>query len=300
MSNEIKSRRFAFQGSNSYKDNPNSVFTLGVYNLFTESGTNCLLATDPYCLYAQFALCKKNSLAMPSGQYDAIEGKRYQHSIALVSHCASIKESLPILIEGYSKRFIRSPEGIDEVLRSRVSNDSEQLMYIIMLDHVVYDCWITQVIYHTTEEQFLKLYSFDSDQTNALLNRVRIADMKSALVKRNEFHLRHRELVKNIESTLNVYKARSLEHLLQPIFEKCKRTLLQFQEILGEAPFISVEDASPTYLELKISSYVLCILNLKDTVPLRVFVERHCQQLVKHSKLTLIKLQQSNLSTSSA
>ena len=99
-------------------------------------------------------------------------------------------------------------------------DDPEQLMYITMLDHVVYDCWITQVIYHTTEEQFLTLYSYNSKDRNIFLNRLATSSMKSALVKRNEFHLRHKELVKNIKSPLNVYKARSLEQLLRPIFEK--------------------------------------------------------------------------------
>lgn len=295
MRDEIRSRKYAFQGPNAKQQTPNNVFTLGVYNVFTDSNTSCALATDPICLYAQFALSKKNSLSLPKAS-SLYEEKGYQHSIGLISHDASSRETLPILIEGYSERSIRSSEGIDEVLRSRVSDDPEQLMYITMLDHVVYDCWITQVIYHTTEEQFLTLYSYNSRDRNICLNRLATSSMKSALVKRNEFHLRHKELVKNIESPLNVYKARSLEQLLRPIFEKCMRTLLQFQEILGEKPFFSTTDGSPTYLELKIASYVLCILNLDDSVPLKAFVEKQCPHLVKLSRATLVGLEQANSS----
>lgn len=292
MSKEIMSRKFAFQGPNAVQQTPNSTFTLGVYNVFTDPETNCVLATDPSCLYAEFALCKK-SLGLPEANYSS-DIKGYQHTIGLLSHQASARETLPILIEGFNERHIRSSEGIDEVLRSRVLDDPEQLMYITMLDHVVYDCWITQVIYHTTEDQFLRLYSYGSEERSGVLNRLAISGMKSALVKRNEFHLRHKELVRNIESPLNVYKARSLDQLLQPIFKKCKETLLQFQEILGEKPFVSTGDGTPTYLELKVASYVLCISNLDDSVPLKAFLEEQCPHLLTLSRATLSQLQQAN------
>ncbi|QLQ80908.1 hypothetical protein HG537_0E02630 [Torulaspora globosa] len=285
MDDEISRRKFAFQGSNARQDTPNNTFMLGVYNVFTETESNCLFATDPLCLYAQFALCRKNGLGLPNRSN--CEGRGYTHTIALLSHTASAKESLPILIEGFSKRNIRSAEGIDEILRARVSHDAEQLMYITMLDRVVYDCWIAQVLYHTTEQQFLNLYSHDPENTSALLGHLAIGNMKLALVKRNEFHLRHKELVKNIESPLNVYKARSLNHLLDPIFEKCKKTLLQFQDMMSGAS----NDESPTYLELKIASYILCILNLDETTTLRVFVENQCQELTNQARLTVQRLQ---------
>lgn len=289
MSGEINRRKIAFQGTNARQETPSNTFMLGVYNVFTDPESQCLLATDPLCLYAQFALCKKNSLRLPNGS--ANEGKGYSHSVALLSHTASARGTLPILVEGFSKRGIRSAEGIDEVLRTRVAHDAEQLMYITMLDRVVYDCWITQVIYHTTEDQFLELYSQGSVNHGALLSRLTIGNMKSALVKRNEFHLRHKELVKNLESPLNVYKARSLDHLLKPIFDKCKKTLLQFQEIMTNPPSGSTNDASPTYLELKIASYIFCILNLDESVPLRVFVETKCHRLTNQVKPSLQKLQ---------
>lgn len=293
MNNEFNRRKLPFQGPNSYQDNANSTFTLGVYNYFHESKTNALLSTDPWCLYAQFALCKKNLLGLPcseSSKETTIENRRHQHCLGLVSPSATRNETLPILIEGYSNRFIRSTEGINEILRSRVSEDPEQFMYIIMLDNVIYDCWITQIIYHTSEQEFLKLYSFNSEQENALLNHLSITNMKFALLKRNHFHLRHKEITKNIESTFNAYKSNSLDHLLQPIFEKCKKTLIQFQDMLGDKPFISADDAAPTYLELKIASYILCVLNLSEAVPLRTFVEENCKQLMRKSELTLAKL----------
>lgn len=293
MNNEFNRRKLPFQGLNSYQDNANSTFTLGVYNYFHEPKTNAFLSTDPWCLYAQFALCKKNSLGLPcfeNPKDTTIEKRKHQHSLGLVSSSAAPKETLPILIEGYNNRYIRSTEGINEILRSRVSEDPEQLMYIIMLDNVIYDCWITQIIYHTSQQEFLKLYSFNSEQENALLNHLSITNMKFALLKRNNFHLRHKEITKNIESTFNVYKSNSLDDLLQPIFEKCKKTLLQFQKMLGDQPFISTDDTAPTYLELKVASYILCVLNLSETVPLKTFVEENCKELMRHSELTLAKL----------
>lgn len=290
MTAEISRRKFAFQGSKAIQESLDNTFMLGVYNVFVEPDSECLLATDPLCLYAQFALCKKNSLGLPDGSSSEVRG--FTHTVALLSHSASSKDTLPILVEGFMKRGIRSSEGIDEVLRTRVSHDAEQLMYITMLDHVVYDCWIIQVIYHTTEEHFLRLYSHESQDISILVGHLASNNMKLALVKRNEFHLRHKEVVKNLESPLNVYKARSLDLLLKPIFEKCKKTLLQFQEIAAPTSSKLSNESCPTYLDLKIASYILCILNLDESVPLRTFVEAECQGLIEAAKLTLHRLQE--------
>lgn len=285
LHSEISTRKFPFLGSK--QDNINKTFTLGVYNVFSEPETKTIMATDPWCMYAQFALCKKNTLGLPCC---SLENERlsevgsaqgYQHCLSVLSPFAAQDESLPVLVEGNLKRFVRSTDGMNEILRSRVND--EQLLYINMLDHVVYDYWISQIIFHLSDEQFLKLYSFNA--------RAGAKELKLTLVKRNQFHLRHRELVKNVESPLQLYQKNSLKFMLKPIRDSCETTLLQFQDVLGdEPPFLSTADSAPTYLELKLASYVLCINNLPDKVPLKSFLNNRCPQLIRHAQLTLSKL----------
>lgn len=283
MAYEIAERTFGFQGANSFQEDVNNTFTLAVYNTFHESNVNVILASDPWCLYAQLSLCKRNSLKLPeTTRSKGGKSNKPQHRMALLSPMATQHETLPILIEGHSKRFIRSSESIHETLRIRVAEDPQQLMYISLLDHIIYDCWITQVLFSIPDEEFLKLYSFESGGQNRLANRLLVTNLKLALVKRNEFHLRHKILAKNVESNIT-YKASSLPELLDPIFEKCKKALKQFQTLLA-TKFTS---ATPTYLELKIASYVLCVLNLSPAAPLRIFLEQNCHYLLNHSERVL-------------
>lgn len=281
MHAEFLKRKYPFGGSS--QTDINSTFALGVYNIFCEPKTKTILASDPWCLYAQFALCKKNALRLPCGNLEQEGGDdEYNHCLDLLSPFAANDETLPVLIEGYNKRYIRSTDGINEILTSRVNDDPEQLLFINMLDHIVYDCWMLQIFFHLSAAQFLKMYSFQ--------DTCEIKDLKVSLTKRNHFHLRHREIVKNIESPMQCYQHSSIKNMLAPIQESCQTTLLQFQESLGNKPFVSTSDATPTYFELKIASYMLCIANLPDETPLKAFVNDKCQQLMHHAQLTLAKL----------
>lgn len=289
MNYEFAQRTYDFQGPNALQTDINDTFTLGVYSTFQEPSSDVALATDPWCLYAQLSLCKKNSLKLPRvTRTESGRPSKPQQKMALLSPLATQNESLPILVEGYNKRFIRSSDSIHDTLKSRAAEDPQQLMYISLLDHVIYDCWVTQVLYHLDDEDFLKLYSFEASlgRNNSLVQPLSVQSLKLSLIKRNEFHLRHKVLAQNVESTAVSYKSTSLQDILAPILERCQKVLLRFEKLLQDKPFVE----SPTYLELKIASYVLCIMNLPINVPLRIFLEEHCKNLVNHSRTILKEL----------
>ncbi|AQZ17790.1 SAM35 (YHR083W) [Zygosaccharomyces parabailii] len=285
MTHELSQRTYDFQGSNSFQEDINNTFTLGIYNVFHESKADVLLASDPWCLYAQLSLCKKNSLKLPQKtRLESGKSKKPRQTMAVLSPLATTNETLPILIEGYHKRFIRSSESIHETLKLRVVENPQQLMYIILLDHIIYDCWVAQVLFHISDEEFLNLYSFDTGEQKLGVKKLVMMNLKAQLIKRNEFSLRHKILAKII-TAFAPYRASSLAELLDPIFENCKRVLTQFQKLLNDKPI----STAPTYLELKIASYVLCALNLPVEAPLRVFVEQKCPHLLNHSHTVLDK-----------
>lgn len=273
---ESEQRTYPFVGSTSIQNSINETFKLGVYNVFRHKETGSILATDPWCLYTQLALCKKNSLSLCTGEE---KKRKNQHSMVVLSHSAATDARLPVLVEGYSKRYVRSTEGINEILSSRVT-DAKDVMYLALLDTVVYDCWISQVVYNLSTEKLLDLYHYKPHQSR-LLDKLVLSDLKSSLIKRNEFHLRHLEVAKNIES-LSFYKAKSIDELTQPLLQNCQKVLLQFQKLLGDRRFYS-ENVTPSYLDLKLASYTLCIMNLDEDVALYRFVVDHCDKLVQHA-----------------
>lgn len=286
MNYEFAQRTYDFQGPNAVQTDINNTFSLGVYNTFQEPTSEVALATDPWCLYAQLSLCKKNSIKLPRAtEAEAGKPSKPQQKMALLSPLATKEQSLPILVEGYNKRFIRSSDSIHDTLKSKATEDPQQLMYISLLDHVIYDCWIAQVVYHLNDDDFLRLYSFESS-SNFLVRRLSVQTLKSSLVMRNEFHLRHKVLAQNIEFAAVAYKSTNLLEILDPILERCQKVLLQFEKLLQQKTFLD----SPTYLELKIASYVLCIMNLPPDLPLRTFIEGRCKKLVNHSRAILNKL----------
>ena len=278
MTNELSRRTYEFQGSNSFQDDINNTFTLGVYNVFHQA--DVLLASDPWCLYAQLSLCKKNFLKLPQKtRLESGKSKKPRQSMAVLSPLATTTETLPILVEGYNKRFIRSSESIHETLKLRVVENPQQLMYIILLDHIIYDCWVAEVLFHISDEEFLNLYSFDAGEQQLGVKKLVAMNLKAQLIKRNEFSLRHKILA-NLITAFASYRTSSLAELLDPIFENCKRVLAQFQKLLDVNPICT----TPTYLELKIASYAVSYTHLRAHETLSDLV---CRLLLETKKITL-------------
>lgn len=271
-------RTFYLASTRGSQQLPNETFKLGVYNVFEEPNSKCILASDPWCLFTQLALCKKNDLKLCSK--DSVKNASRQHSICILSQSAALNSRLPILVEGSSKRNVRSTESINEILNSRVS-DPERIMYMCLLDTTVYDCWVSQVLLRTSNVRFLEIY-YDKPHQSKALEKFVMINCKVSLMKRNNFYLRHSEIFKNIKSA-TFYNSRNVDNLVNSLFTSCEKVLSQFQELLGSDAFF-LKGIVPTYLDIKIASYIVCILNLEDGNPLHEHVLQNCGSLIRHAE----------------
>ncbi|CUS23515.1 LAQU0S10e02212g1_1 [Lachancea quebecensis] len=262
---EYNARSYAFREQKALQRSVNDIFKLGVYNVYEDPESGCVLATDPWCLYAQLSLCKKNGLKLarkkeaPSRQQQKQQQKQ-QPALLVVSRLAASDKSLPILIEGCSKRNVRSTTGINEILGSRL-RDAEELMYVSLLDSVVYDCWTTQALCELSVARFLQLYDGTSTDFAALQGPL-YQTIREDLLERNDFSLRHLEISRHVRY-MHLYQSKNAHQLTSPLFDSCKAALDRFAELLGSRTLFS-NDSEPSYLDLKLASYVLCFLSLDD------------------------------------
>lgn len=289
---EIQRRSYAFTkcSDDGSELTAEGTYKLGVYNVFFEATTGAVLATDPWCLFVQLALCQKNGLRLPTQSREPTPSHSCNHELMVLSRLSNPDETLPILVEGYKKRIIRSTEAISEIMRSRILDDAEQLMYHTLLDTVLYDCWITQILFCASDAQFMELYSSqrlnDSTSTpldveNTLLRKLSTKSLKMSLLKRNKFHLRHRDITKGMYGVYhNHHNSINQEQVLNVLFENSRQVLLDFKDSLKS-------DGQPTSLHLKIASYILCITNVKEPIKLKTFVESECKELVYFAQETL-------------
>lgn len=289
---EIQRRSYTFteRGGGSSELTVEGTYKLGVYNVFLEANTGAALATDPWCLFVQLALCQKNGLVLPTHSQEQTPSHTCNHEMLVLSRLSNPDEALPILVEGYKKRIIRSTVAISEIMRSRILDDAEQLMYYTLLDTVLYDCWITQILFCASDAQFMELYSCQKlsdsivtplDVENSLLQKLSAKSLKISLTKRNKFQFRHREIVKSMQGVYhNHHNSVNQEQVLNVLFENSKQVLLGLKDMLKS-------NGQPTYLHLKIASYILCITNVKEPIKLKTFVENECKELVQFAQDTL-------------
>ncbi|CAI4063738.1 SAM complex subunit SAM35 SKDI_08G1310 [Saccharomyces kudriavzevii IFO 1802] len=294
---EVQRRSYAFakRSDEDLEFTVEDKYTLGVYNVFSEATTGAVLATDPWCLCVELALCQKNGLRLPTQSQERGTSHYCSHELTVLSRLCNPDETLPILVEGYKKRIVRSTNVINETMRSRLLDDSEQLMYHMLLDTVLYDCWITQILFCTSNAQFMELYSSqrinDSistplDLENSLLNKLSANSLKMSLLQRNKFHLRHREIVKGMHAIYhNRHNTINEKKTLNVLFENSKRVLSDLNGCLRSTD-------QPTPLNLKIASYILCIINVKEPIKLKTFVESECKELVSFAQRILNNLVQ--------
>lgn len=285
---EYNAQSYGFREQEAAQRSANDVFKLGVYNVVEDPESGCVLATDPWCLYAQLSLCKKNGLKLAhkkgAQQQQQRQQQRQQPALLVVSRLAASDKSLPILIEGCSKRNVRSTAGINEILSSRLQ-DAEELMYVSLLDSVVYDCWTTQALCELSVAKFLELYDCAPIDV-ALLQRAFYQTLREDLLERNDFSLRHLEISRHVRY-MHLYQSRNAHQLTAPLFESCKAALDRFAALLGSRTFFSGE-MEPGYLDLKLASYVLCFLSLDDQESsLARYLRQEVHALVIHSRAVI-------------
>ncbi|SCU91728.1 LADA_0F11672g1_1 [Lachancea dasiensis] len=285
---ELRSRTYDFQGPQAAQKSANDTFQLGVYQVRYDSISNCYLASDPWCLFTQLSLCKKNDLKLNTkgnnmSDQKTSSGSYLPHSVFEVSPLASNDGFLPILIEGHTTRNVRSSSSIYQILNSRLST-SEELMYVLLLDSIVYDCYMTKVLYELKVSQFLSLYA---GHCSKAVDPFVYHTLCEELSKRNGFALRHRENATVPARYLDIsQRSSNFQLIVGRRQENCQQTLIQFQDLLGKFKFF--RDASdPSYLDLKLASYVHCLLHLPEPASLAQFLHEQCPILVDHSRRTI-------------
>ncbi|SCU98512.1 LAFA_0G18404g1_1 [Lachancea sp. 'fantastica'] len=285
LEHEFNARSYAFEGTEAVQKSINNTFQVGVYKMAKDPSSGCFLASDPWCLFTQLSLCKKNRLRLPGGnKTQAIVDSKpvYAHSVLELSPLASTDCFLPVLVEGYAKRHVRSAAGINEILMSRFSG-AEERMYALLLDSVVYDCYMSKVLYRLTTGQFFEVYG--GETTSSAANMLISQNHRSDLSRRNDFSLRNRELASKWRLP-GVSGSDGPGQLLSVIDENCSRTLLQFQDLLKKSTtlfFLTNQD--PSYLDLKLASYVYCLLNLpQHQNSITDFLRQECSTLVEHTQ----------------
>ncbi|CCE62860.1 hypothetical protein TPHA_0D02220 [Tetrapisispora phaffii CBS 4417] len=289
MVKEIESRRYYFRGTNSIKTTLDDTFLLGVYNVFEDEQTNSILATDPICLFVEIVLCQQNSLKLPQANVNRdTERDAYTCSLACLSPLSNKGEELPILAEGFKKRFIRSSFLINESIKIKMQHNQSntEMLYVELLDSSIYDGWISHVLFTLDKTGFSKLYLFDTNQS--------VFSVKESLIKSNGFSLRHRRLSEYLSKKVTIHtKTEDIQkELIQPIVSNCEETLLKFEEIIKKEPTLwsnNKYDTIINYLNIKIISYVKCLLNLPDTSSLRLFLVERCPNLIKYAEDSIIK-----------
>ncbi|AET41303.1 SAM complex subunit SAM35 Ecym_8006 [Eremothecium cymbalariae DBVPG len=312
LKNELQQRTYPFEGNNAIKSSPNDVLKLCVYNVITHEETKSILASDPWCLFIQLAICQKNSvrlckaapnndLLIPNSSVQQNDSSYpLKHCMLVVSHHAATSSHLPMLIEGYQKRYIRQTHAISEIMDSKIADNPIEIMYMTLLDTVISDAYVSQLLFETPDHTLLRLYARNPPTSISLLQSSQLHNLKTLLRTRNNFHLRHIALANYIKPHHHLSPPSNHSNkdpLLHHLLQKSETVLLQFQELVQHHnlfsesdPLISKNSDShhirPAYLDLKLASYILAIQQLSGS-SLQLFIAKNCKQLIRHSTRVL-------------
>lgn len=282
-----------FMGPNALKANKDDVFQLGVYQIVRDPKTGVLLASDPWGIFAELSLCKKNDLQLPTATPDPQDPKtaqKPQHSMCILSARASVDKSLPILIESYTRRHIRSTKSINEILFSRIPA-GEQTLYLKLLNTIVYDGYLADLLTNASPAKFCELYTYINERDVSVTNSITIQDVKRSLLARNNFNLRHQQLTKYLLEPMFPTNRTELAALVQTAIAETIRCLkkLQIHWRKNHQPQEHQNHASNTqrtdfqYIDLALASYVLAIAQLGPDSELYQWMHTDAQFLLEFS-----------------
>lgn len=282
MAFEISSRTAYFQGDQSFQANYNATFQLGVYQMIEEAETGIMIASDPFGLFAELSLCKKNCLDLPRKISEA-PVSICQHSMVILSPRASIDKVLPVLIEGTSTRHIRSCKSINEILFSRVESP-ELILHLKLLNTTVYDGYTADLLFNVPDEDFCRLYCYINEKDQSFSNKLMIHEQKVLFLARNDFSLRNpclAHLVHNSKTQSN----------LNELIDLCIITLSKFQSWIQSIDFEGHTRDSYDYIHLALASYILAIVQLGHNSRLYNWVQTDGLPLLKYARSLLISFQ---------
>ncbi|CCH44070.1 Sorting assembly machinery [Wickerhamomyces ciferrii] len=287
---EIVNRNYSFSVSSDDKTNGLVTFKLGTYNVY-HLDDNTVLATDPLCLIAELALSIKNNIKLPKLNNDKSDSNR--NSLFLLSHHANSQGFLPIYVEEEnhkkSNRLIKDSQSIDEILLSRVQSSSE-LMLITLVDNVVYDFWITSVLFEFSKEVQQEIFTFSTSSQQHYVNSWGIDTLLSQLLTRNAFDLRNPAITKQYQNDPYSILTKRLPKYGKAVdFEK-ERNGKEFAHAMENLNSILVKrgttffngDSKPGLLDVKIASYITLVQKYGPGTVIYDVVQRY-ESLVKHA-----------------
>ena len=285
MSCMISNRSVHFREANPSKLNNNDVFQLGVYQIVKDASTGILIASDPWGLFAELSLCKKNSLQLPVAEDRASRNFNSQHSMCILSPRASVNNSLPILIEGYSKRHVRSTESINEILYSKFTA-SEDTMYLKLLNTIIYDGYMTDLLVNVPGQRFCELYAYIDKKDHSITNSFSSQETKRQLTARNGYNLRHSIISTMLGDHFSVSKGSILD-LSGTVINQSITCLKTFQTHWAENRLNSSKGTGGDlyeYIDLVLASYVMSIAQLGPESIINQWLQSEGSNLLRFSR----------------
>lgn len=293
--NEILKRNYSYSASSSSSTQSSiqksTSFKLGTYNIF-QTDDNTFLATDPLCLSVELYLAIKNAIKLPKLNNDHTDQSR--NSLFLLSHHANSHGYLPIYIEEdskmKSKRLIKDSESINETLLAKVESSSE-LMLITLVDNVIYDYWITSVLFDFTTEVQSQIFQFHDDRAQEVINLWGLSHLLSQLVFRNGFDVRNPSISRQFQSdaysliTMRFHKySRAIDFEKERNFKEYNHAMENLHSILVKRGTKFYDgDSKPGLLDVKLSSYVTLIQKFGAPHAISKVVHNY-PQLIEHAQ----------------
>lgn len=285
----IDARTFSFQSLVEKEQQQTDIFALGVYNVYQHKSV--VLTTDPECQYFQFLVCHRNSLRFPTSSSASSPLRSSSETVnrmITLSHQATFQRALPILIEDNkrtSKRRILV--SLDPLGTETTTLNEEDKILMHLLDSILYDYWTSQLLFCTTASQFTQVMCYESP-ASGIMDQYSLTQAKIALSNRNSFSIRNTKLCKGLSLSLLLPGGQTRQELLDMLQERGQRTLTQFEgKMSHEKNKFLLHHDKVSLSDLKLASYILCILHLEDHTPIKSFVVEHCPSLIEHSHRVL-------------
>jgi sorting and assembly machinery component 35 len=265
-------------------------FTLCVYNVY-QADDNTYLATDPLCLAVELALGHTNGITIPKVNNDHLDKSR--DSVFIVSHHAHPDGHLPLYVEEDNKRRItKDYVHIQDSLMNSVKSSSE-IMLISLVDSVIYDSWITTLLFECDTTLKSQIYIHEPTENYELVNSLGVHSLVNCLIHRNGFELRNPHITKLYEHDTTSFLASFFPKNQRGVAFEKERNQRELEHALDNLENILAKKQSQFFsdslglLDIKLASYVtLCEKFMKDTSMYQVLSQHelllaHARQVLK-------------------
>ncbi|KAL6949966.1 hypothetical protein ACO0QE_000635 [Hanseniaspora vineae] len=264
--------------------------------------TTVYLPTDPLCLNVLLSMMLKNELLLP--KKNGFEQTAY--SMVELSYHASPDGALPILVEPEHLEsnltiharnpIIRTYGEINNVLAERLSSESDaHLLLAELMDTIFYDVFIMQLL--KEPEVYASKYVWDDNASTLQQNYNKFM---LNLMNQNRFSLRNQAIHNEFNRELMFNYARFEQRVMfskNKCVADCKDLLEQIEKELSNKDSMmfgrdshDIEEYTfttsnpPSYLDLKLASYIVPLLSLGFDNDLSCFIEKSCPLSTQRAK----------------